>query len=274
MAIAGLLTGLTTEQKQKRGASIGGSDANVIATGDPEKLLALYRIKIGETEFEDLSGKLPVRVGIQTEPLNLHWFERRYGREITCAGEVRRHEAFPFLTCTLDGMTTTETGKPAVFEAKHTNGARWNPDEFPKRYHAQLHHNMYVCGVDFSYLSVLYDNAGYRVFEVPFDPFYHQSLLRSELEFWECVEARKPPFGISPAPESAAGPPVRELDMTKSNAWTAAAATYRETAAAAKQNGEAKDTMKGMIPADVSRAFGHGLEFKRDARGALRFKEL
>ena len=43
---------------------------------DEAALLRLWREKRGEAEPEDLSGNLIVQLGVATEPLNRHWFER------------------------------------------------------------------------------------------------------------------------------------------------------------------------------------------------------
>ena len=55
---------------------IGGSDARVIMGDDATALLRLWREKRGEIEPEDLSGNLIVQLGLVTEPLNRHWYER------------------------------------------------------------------------------------------------------------------------------------------------------------------------------------------------------
>ena len=47
----------------ERRKGIGGSDANIIMSGDPERLIALWREKRGEAEPEDLSGNLAVQMG-------------------------------------------------------------------------------------------------------------------------------------------------------------------------------------------------------------------
>ena len=59
-----------------RRAFIGGSDARVIMGHDEDALLRLWRGKRGETEPEDLSGNLIVQLGVVTEPLNRHWYQR------------------------------------------------------------------------------------------------------------------------------------------------------------------------------------------------------
>ena len=58
---------------------IGGSDARIIMGDDEAALLRLWREKRGEAEPEDLSGNLLVQLGLATEHLNRHWYERTTG---------------------------------------------------------------------------------------------------------------------------------------------------------------------------------------------------
>src|SRR5229473_5736823 len=59
-----------------RQSFIGGSDARIIMGQDEAAMLRLWREKRGELEPLDLSGNLIVQLGVVTEPLNRHWFER------------------------------------------------------------------------------------------------------------------------------------------------------------------------------------------------------
>jgi predicted phage-related endonuclease len=84
---------------------IGGSDANVIMGGDPEKILRLWKEKRGEIEPEDLSGILPVRMGSFTEAFNIVWFQEQTGKVVTSNGDQRVHPEHDWMRCTLDGET-------------------------------------------------------------------------------------------------------------------------------------------------------------------------
>jgi hypothetical protein len=64
----------------ERRAFIGGSDAHTIMGDDESALLRLWREKRCEVESQDLSGNLVVQLGVVTEPLNRHWFERNSER--------------------------------------------------------------------------------------------------------------------------------------------------------------------------------------------------
>jgi predicted phage-related endonuclease len=71
---------------------IGGSDARIIMGDDESSLVRRWREKRGEVEPEDLSGNLIVQLGLITEDLNRHWFERNTGHVIT---EVQRRVQHP-----------------------------------------------------------------------------------------------------------------------------------------------------------------------------------
>jgi predicted phage-related endonuclease len=65
---------------EDRRGFIGGSDARIIMGQDEGALIRLWREKRGEIPPEDLTGNLAVQLGLATEQLNRHWWERNTGR--------------------------------------------------------------------------------------------------------------------------------------------------------------------------------------------------
>ncbi len=61
---------------------IGGSDARIIMGQDEKALVRLWREKRGEAEPKDLSTNLVVQLGVVTEDLNRHWYERNTGKAV------------------------------------------------------------------------------------------------------------------------------------------------------------------------------------------------
>jgi hypothetical protein len=59
--------GLSPEAQRMRVRSIGGSDANIILSGSPERVLQLWREKRGEEAPEDLSANIAVMLGCWSE---------------------------------------------------------------------------------------------------------------------------------------------------------------------------------------------------------------
>ena len=105
----------TVANSTTRRSFIGGSDARIIMGDNEAALLRLWQEKRGEVEPEDLSGNLIVQLGIATEPLNRHWYERTTGKAIIEVQRRVRHPVIRWMAATLDGKVE-ETG--AVFAAK------------------------------------------------------------------------------------------------------------------------------------------------------------
>src|SRR5258706_7186370 len=71
---------------------VGGSDARIIMGHDEDALVRLWREKRGEAEPEDLSGNLIVQLGVATEHLNRHWYERNTGHALK---DIQRRVGYP-----------------------------------------------------------------------------------------------------------------------------------------------------------------------------------
>lgn len=248
----------------RRRKFIGGSDANIIMGGNPDKIYRLWQEKRGEIKPEDLSDKLPVLMGTLTEELNLAWFEDKTGMAVTRKGE---HVKVGFMSCTLDGYVEAEN---AVVEAKHIGGfVPW--EDTVKGYYPQLQHTMHVTGAKHAYLSAFVGSATWRNEKVELDPFYIEQLIDAETKFWACVNSGIPPVEITQV-EVVTGAATRIVDMSTSNAWVSAAADYVKNEAASKTFEKAKGELKSLVGNDVKKAYGGGLTITRDAKGALRFK--
>lgn len=264
--IADLATlGLPKEAVEARVHGIGGSDANIIFSGDEAKLLRLWEEKTGRAQPEDLSGEIYVVMGLFTEPLNAAWFQKQTGLEITERGLARVCEVDDWRTATIDGLIPSDR---AIWEAKHTNPFQ-RQAEVLAAYMPQLHHNMDTCNLGRAHLSAFMGNMTWVNWVVEYDPEYGAALHKAEWEFWMSVLADEPPVPY-PAPKLPAALAVREVDMTGDNEWADSAAIWLETRAAAAKCEDAKDALKKRVPADAAVAFGHGVEYRRDRRGALR----
>jgi predicted phage-related endonuclease len=261
--------GLTSLDRDRRLNGLGGSDANIIMSGDDEKVYRLWQEKRGEIEPEDLSGILPVVMGQWTEELNRYWFKLQTGYPVTRAGEHRISDRHGFLMLTLDGIAQTPNGD-AVFEAKHVNPFNYSIDKVAEKYMPQLQHGMMVTGHDRAVLSVFAGNLKWEWKEVDADDFYQAALLERETAFWEAVQSGELPVKFDTVEAPQQGRVLRTVDMTGSNEWGSLAQGWRDTKDAAKANEQAAKGLKDMIGDDVGLAHGHGVQIKRDARGALR----
>jgi predicted phage-related endonuclease len=252
----------------ERRAFIGGSDTRIIMGADEAALLRLWREKRGEIEPEDLSGNLIVQLGLVTEDLNRHWYERNTGQAITNVQRRVIHPVIKWMAATLDG-TVDPTG--SVFEAKFMLPWSFSEEAAAEKYMAQLQHNMWVVNSKAAVLSVITGGGKWVEITIPADSLYQHLLLTAEKKFWRCVEIGDAPhvFGIEPPrPRIAA---VRIVDMSSSNAWADLAAVFRTTRPAFLEHERAKTDLKAIMPEDAKEAIGHGIRAKRSKSGAVSF---
>jgi hypothetical protein len=262
-------TQLSAEDRKMRLCGLGGSDANVLLSGDADRILRLWQLKRREAPEEDLSDRLQVALGSWTEPFNRMWYEKLTGQSIVDAGLSVTCKRHPWRRCLLDGIVEDSN---AVFEAKHT-GAFVKSEEVLERYMPQLQHNMAVAECERAVLSVIFGNHKYEIFEIAADWLYQLELLEAEEEFWDCVQTGRapvaPPVPLPPKPVG-----VREVCLEGNNSWASAAVDWLEHRDAAKHHAAACGTIKALVEPDVAWAFGHGIEARRSKSGALSIREL
>jgi predicted phage-related endonuclease len=258
-------------QPLKRRSFIGGSDARIIMGSDEAALLRLWREKRGEAEPEDLSGNLIVQLGLVTEPLNRHWFERNTGHLITQVQRRVQHPVIRWMAATLDGMVE-QTG--AVFEAKFMLPWSFSEVLAAEKCMPQVQHNMWVINARAAVLSIITGGGKWVEITIPADPLYQHLLLTAEKKFWRCVENGEPPrlFGIEPPRLRIEA--MRIVDMSASNAWAEFSAVFRCTREAHLEHEHAKTELKALMPEDAKEAIGRGIRAKRSKSGAVSFDVL
>jgi predicted phage-related endonuclease len=254
-----------------RRSFIGGSDARVIMGSDEAALLRLWSEKRGEAEPQDLSSNLIVQLGLVTEPLNRHWFERHTGHVITQVQQRVEHPVIRWMAATLDGMVE-QTG--AVFEAKFMLPWSFSEEVAAEKYMPQLQHNMWVVNARTAVLSIITGGGKWVEVKTSADPLYQHLLLTAEKKFWRCVESGEPPrlFGLEPPRPRIET--VRIVDMSASNAWAEFAGVFRRTREAHLEHENAKTELKALMPEDAKEAIGHGIRAKRSKSGAVSFDVL
>jgi len=260
-----------TKSQGDRRRFIGGSDARIIMGEDEGALLHLWREKRGEAEPEDLGGNLIVQLGLATESLNRHWYERNTGQTVKEAQRRVHHPVIRWMAATLDGVVD---GTSAVFEAKFMLPWSFSEEGAAEKHMAQLQHNMWVTNATTAVLSIITGGGKWVEIAIPADPLYQHLLLTAERKFWRCVESGEPPrlFGVEPPrPRIEA---VRVVDMSASNSWAEFAGVFRSTRSAFLEHEKAKGELKGLMPEDAKEAFGHGIRAKRSKAGAVSFDLL
>ena len=232
--------------------------------------IALWREKRGEADPEDLSGNLIVQLGLVTENLNRHWYERNTGQVIKNVQQRVRHPVIRWMAANSDGMVE---GSGAVFEAKFMLPWSFSEEGAAEKYMPQLQHNMWVTNAKAAVLSIITGGGKWVEITIPADSLYQHLLLTAEKKFWRCVESGEPPhlFGVEPPrPRIEA---VRIVDMSTSNAWAEFAA-FRRTRPAYLEHETAKAELKALMPEDAKEAIGHGVRAKRSKSGAVSFDVL
>jgi len=260
-----------TGSHEDRRAFIGGSDARIIMGDDEAALIRLWREKRGEFEPQDLSGDLIVQLGVVTEDLNRHWYERNTGHLIKDIQRQVRHPVIRWMGATLDGFIGA-TG--AVFEAKFMLPWNFSEETAAQKHMAQLQHNMWVTGSRMAVLSIITGGGKWVEIEIPMDPLYLSVLVAAEKKFWRCVQSGEVPHLIMAEPPRPRIEAIRIVDMSASNSWAEFAALFRNTRDAFLDHERAKSELKALMPEDAKEAIGHGVRGKRSKSGAVSFDML
>src|ERR1051326_3172365 len=262
---------MTSKSPRGRREFIGGSDARIIMGQDEVALLRLWQEKRGEAEPVDLSRNLIVQLGVATEALNRHWFERNTGRILKDVQRRIRHPVIRWMGATLDGMVV-ET--EAVFEAKFMLPWSFSEEGAAEKYMPQLQHNMWVTNSKASVLSVITGGGKWVEITVPADCLCPHLLRTAEKKFWRCVESGELPrlFGIEPP--RARIEAVRVIDMSASNSWAEFAGVFLRTREAYAEHERAKAEFKALLPEDAREGIGHGIRARRSKAGAVSFDVL
>ena len=189
---------------KKRPNGIGGTDANKLVHADT--WLELYDLKVGNTEPDNLSDVLPVRIGTITEDLNREWFTKEMGLQVTQEQERWYNPTSTFVDkkdCyiygSLDGIVQAgmegEYTDVAVFEAKHSGQFMDTPKQHANlldRYYPQLQHYMMCSKLNKAYLSIFFGNRTHKIFTIEEDRKFQSLLLKAYKVFWKAVQSKEP----------------------------------------------------------------------------------
>jgi len=251
-----------------RRSFVGGSDARIVMGRDETALVRLWREKRGEIEPADLSGELIVQLGLVTEELNRHWFERNTGHRLGSVQKRVAHPTISWMAATLDGLVEQTQ---AVFEAKFMLPWSFSEEAAAEKHMAQLQHNMLVVGAKTSVLSIINGGGKWHEISISADPLYQTVLIAAEKAFWRAVETGEPPRLFDAEPPRPRIEAIRIVDMSGSNSWAEFAGVFRGTRAAYLEHERAKSELKALVPEDAKEALGHGIRARRSKAGAVSF---
>lgn len=261
---------LTPEQQLQRKGRLTGSRIAPLMTGDAEAVMRLYREMIGEEEEENLDDNFQVQLGLATEDVNLHWYEKNNGRLLTMRRTFLLHPERDWAGATLDAFDPV-LGCPV--ECKHVGG-REPMSIIVDRYQAQMHWQMFVTRTDQCALSVIMGTNDPVVTYVPRDWDYLNTMIERAERFIYHVEMRQPPVVIEPAIEPPTWDSMKTRDMAGNNAFAFCADQWKDNAKAYYAHLDAKDELKGMIAEDERRIHGYGIEVVRDRAKRLHVREI
>ena len=262
---------------EERRNTIGGSDINRLASGDPREINDLFEEKT-EGKSADLSMVWPVVMGHVTEELNTEWCQVAQQIKIIDRQRVIRGKEHPFMRCTLDGAVRNYKGRTAVFDAKFTLGRPMRGEEYAdviprliRKYTPQLHWNAYLLEeadgrkVDYGLLSILRGGNMPTFHEIKIDREYTQQLIELGKYFMACIELgfypdemERPDIPVPPEERA----PVDMTETPHDPKWKQWADLWTQTVGAADTFKKAEAEIKKLVPKNASEAFGHGIRVK------------
>lgn len=182
---------------EDRRSGIGASDAPIVAGYGFINRYALWELKTGRREPEDLSEDPKVRWGTLLEdPVaenvklrHPEWRVRRRNRTV-------RSDVYPWAFANLDREATVN-GVVVPLEIKTAEReGEWGADgsaDIPYYHFPQIQHQLAITEAPFAIVAVLIGGNDDRIYTVPRNDAYIAQLMSDELDFWTCVEDDVPP---------------------------------------------------------------------------------
>lgn len=191
---------LTAEQIKERVNYLGASDAAaVLGLSRYKTPLMVWAEKTGAVAPDDISHKLPIKVGNALEDLVCDLFTEETGKKLYRVKETLKHPAYPFLAVNLDRRVV---GEDAIFEAKTASvykADEWDNGEIPQEYLIQVLHALAVTGRKYAYIAVLIGgNQKFIWKRVDRDEDVINSIIAQECDFWlKFVEPKVMPSTVT-----------------------------------------------------------------------------
>lgn len=186
-------------QRMDRTKYIGGTDAAAICGLSQWKTpIQVWALKTGKIQEEDISDKLPVKLGIKLEQTVCELFMEETGKKLHRVNETLFHPKHKFIGANIDRRVV---GENAIFEAKTCSAYKdkeWANGEIPADYILQCHHYLMVTGAERCFLAVLIGNHDFQIRIIERDEKVMASLLEREVLFWkDYVEADIMPWVVT-----------------------------------------------------------------------------
>jgi len=183
---------LSDKQKEIREASLGSSDAPIVAGVSPYKSpLELYYQLHGELPRYTDEESQAQRIGSKLEPMIAELAAEDLGLKIRRLG-TQRHKQHPFMVASLDFEIINNPKGPGVLEIKN-RGASKPFDTLPDDITLQVAQQMAVTNRDWGIVAVLFGFGNLRTYEVQRDKELEEYLIELEGRFMLRVQRSEPP---------------------------------------------------------------------------------
>ncbi|WP_436959406.1 YqaJ viral recombinase family protein [Staphylococcus xylosus] len=168
-----------------RKTGIGGSDVGTILGVNKWKSpIQLYFEKIGEVKEPVLDNEY-IYWGNVLEDVVAQEFSKRTGKKVRRVNKMFRHPKYDFMIANIDRSVV---GEEALLECKTTsefNKDKWEDDEIPSTYLAQVQHYLAITGYKKAYIAVLIGGNRFLWKEIERDEELIKLIIDKEKDFWE-----------------------------------------------------------------------------------------
>lgn len=179
---------LTPEIKAIRKKGIGGSDAAAILGLNRYKTaLDVYLEKTGQVEPKDISDKISVITGNNSEDNTAKIYEITRGVKVRRANKTFFHRDHNFMLANIDRKII---GQKAILECKSAGvyqKKEWGDegtDYIPDEYLMQVVHYAAVCDVERVDIAVLFTDHSFKICTYERNEKMEQELIKIESDFW------------------------------------------------------------------------------------------
>jgi len=195
---------------------IGASDSSAVLGISPwTSVDELWDLKTRKKKQRDISNNMAVKYGIDAEPLIREFVKLDFPfLKVEYHGmDILKHDTYPFIMATLDGeLTDTRFKKKrkGALEVK-TGGYRskadlekWDNGQIPIYYFSQICQQLAVTGWDFALVAAKLIRRPFNNDEIDFSlpesvwkyAYFNkkdimdsiQTVMRADIEFWNCVK--------------------------------------------------------------------------------------
>ena len=179
----------TEEWLRWRQKGIGGSDvAPILGISKWSSAIDIWLSKTNQKRDEVVENEA-MTWGKILEPVIRDRFREVTGRKVIEVHAILQNEEHPFMIADIDGLTTDDSGEPAILECKCVSEfkrSEWETD-IPVYYRTQVEHYLAVTGLSIAYVAALIGGNTFVIREVHADKEMQAMLVAVEADFWRKV---------------------------------------------------------------------------------------